>query len=274
MRSPLNSDPHNTLFSFSDSSGVESAILDPRRLPPWTQRGKGKIDWTRQRRKKESEGGEHGQLMSYYWLNSTAELQPRTLKKVHRERKRKHRSEETVKWWLWQRKKWMHANNINPTCREHTSFPGLLPQWGSPITQAHHSESTYCPEVKAWSRPPNISSFSNKKLHDHQKNFTEPRPSKQWPARTAGELSPRMSFIRQRLFSSPSPQNVALWLRWESRSEGGSGPGSGRNQEPTTPDNGQPAPFWSCRVQGRLGSFHRFRHRSRDVPGGCGPLLM
>jgi hypothetical protein len=34
MRSPLNSDPHNTLFSFSDSSGVESAILDPRRLPP------------------------------------------------------------------------------------------------------------------------------------------------------------------------------------------------------------------------------------------------
>ena len=54
---------------------------------------------------------------------------------------------------------------------------------------------------------------------------------------------------------------------------GGSGPGSGRNHEPTTADNGQPAPFWHCRVRGRLTGFHRCQHRSRDVPGGCGPLL-
>lgn len=51
--------------------------------------------------KKESEGGEHGQLMSFLELLTRfleLTLQPRTLKKLHHERKRKQRSEETVKW--------------------------------------------------------------------------------------------------------------------------------------------------------------------------------
>ena len=74
-------------------------------------------------------------------------------------------------------------------------------------------------------------------------------------------------------FHRPPPWNVGLWWRWESRSKGGSGSGSGRNQEPTTPDNGHPAPFWGCRVRGLLSCFHRCQHRSRDVPGRCGPLL-
>jgi len=37
----------------------------------------------------------------------------------------------------------------------------------------------------------------------------------------------------------------------------------------TTPDSGQPAPFWGGCVRGQLPDPHRFRH----IHGECGPLL-
>ena len=69
------------------------------------------------------------------------------------------------------------------------------------------------------------------------------------------------------------PQNVGIWRRWESSSMGALGPVPGGTRSRPTPDNGQPAPFWGCRVRGRLAIFHRCQHRSRDGHGGCGPLL-
>ena len=110
-------------------------------------------------------------------------------------------------------------------------------------------------------------------VSNHRPSVEPPPQTQQTVARShCGEHSPRMSFIRQRLFSSVSLQNVGIWRRWESGSMGGSGPGSGRNQGPTTPDNGQPAPFWGRRVRGQVSIFFRCQHRSRDGHGGCGPL--
>ena len=54
---------------------------------------------------------------------------------------------------------------------------------------------------------------------------------------------------------------------------GSSGTGSGRNIEPTTTDNGQPAPVRAWCVRGRLPIIHRCQDRPRDGHGGCGPLL-